>query len=260
MRGVFADGMVRGANGGEIIVGEFFHGDAAHVVPEPVGIYFVADDVIPNSAMSAVGGAITPGQEIDAGGVGSGAFGCGEIEGSEIVWRGVVILRMKHEAIERFVAALVVEEDKADDHASVRERFNLAIEGFEIANIGFEKGGIRGIQKLSKVDVERGVLDAKRESVINHLDLQTFFGSGQWKLISDKRGARGWVLGVAGRKGMKSRAKERENQHESHMGELNGIYHESAISKRRAASYSQTHEDETYWLCGGNRATAAKES
>ena len=59
MRGVFADGMVRGANGGEIIVGEFFHGDATHVVPEPVGIYFVADDVVPNATVSGVSGAVS---------------------------------------------------------------------------------------------------------------------------------------------------------------------------------------------------------
>jgi hypothetical protein len=34
--GMFADGRMGGADRSEVIIGEFFHGDAAHVVPEPV--------------------------------------------------------------------------------------------------------------------------------------------------------------------------------------------------------------------------------
>ena len=49
--GMFADGGVGGANGAEVIVAELFHGDAAHVRPEPVGVHFVADDVIEDAAM-----------------------------------------------------------------------------------------------------------------------------------------------------------------------------------------------------------------
>lgn len=59
MGGVLADGGVGGANGAEIIIGEFFHGDTAHVRPKPVGIDFIADDVIPNTAMTGVGGTVT---------------------------------------------------------------------------------------------------------------------------------------------------------------------------------------------------------
>jgi hypothetical protein len=93
---------------------------------------------------------------------------------------------MKHEFIERFVSTLVVEQDETDDDALSGKRFDLAIKAFEIARVWFEVGGIGSVEQMGEVDIESGVLDSQRESVINHLDLETFFGCGQGKVIRGK--------------------------------------------------------------------------
>jgi hypothetical protein len=126
--------------------------------------------------MGCVGGAVTGGQEIDAGGIGGGACGGGEIEGGKIVWSGVVVFRMQHESIEGFIAAAIIEQDETDDDIGVGKRFDLAIEAFQVAEIGFGKGRVGKIEELGEVNVESGVLDAERKGVIDHLDLETFFG------------------------------------------------------------------------------------
>jgi len=103
---------------------------------------------------------------------------------------------MKHELVERFIAAFVIKEDETDDDACVGEWFHLAIEIFEGAFVDREiaVGTVRRKgEELGEIDVEGGVFDTKGESVIDHLDLEPLLGWGEWE--------RGGGLCVGGKDG-----------------------------------------------------------
>lgn len=97
---------------------------------------------------------------------------------------------MEHQFVESGIAAAVIEEDETDDHAVVRKRFNLAIEGFEKAGVGLQFTGLGEIEELGEIDIESGVFDAEREGIIDHLNLEPFLGG--WV------GERGGILGMSG--------------------------------------------------------------
>ena len=60
---------------------------------------------------------------------------------------------MQHQFIERCVAALVIEEDQADDDIRIRERLDLAIEIFEGALVDGKIAVGGDDQETGEVDV-----------------------------------------------------------------------------------------------------------
>ena len=82
---------------------------------------------------------------------------------------------MQHQFIERFVAALVIKKDQTDDDIRIRERLDLAIEIFERTFVDGEIAIGGDDQEIGEADVERGVFDAEREGIIDHLDLKALF-------------------------------------------------------------------------------------
>ena len=161
-----------GTNGGEVIIGEFFHADATDVVPEPMGINFVADDIIPDTAVLGIRRAVTFGESFNARGVRGGAFRIREVESSEIVRGSWIVFRMQHQFVERFIAALVIEEDQTDDDIRIRERLDLTIEVFERAFVDGKIAVGGDGQEIGEVNVERGMFDAESKGIIDHLDLE----------------------------------------------------------------------------------------
>src|SRR5690606_35833364 len=131
--GIFAHSFVGDANRLEIILRELLHADAPHVAPEPVRIHLVADDVVPDASMRAVGPAVALREEFHAGAVVAAAFFGGGIEGAEPVRSGGVILRVEHDGIELLLPALVIKKDEADDDFSAAELLHARIEPLEEA-------------------------------------------------------------------------------------------------------------------------------
>src|SRR5688572_20469948 len=128
--------------------------------------------------MFGIGRTVTFGERLNAGGVSGSAFRIREIERREIVRRGRIVFWMQHQFVERLLPALVIKEDQTDDDIRIGERLDLSIEILERTLVDREITVGVDREQLREIDVQRGVLDAKPEGVIDHLDLEAFSGGG----------------------------------------------------------------------------------
>ena len=109
--GVPADGGVGDAVGFFVFAGGGFEGDEAHVVPEEVGVDFVADDPAPDAAVLRVGAAPAFGEGVD----GFGVEGAGGVGGADAEFVVFAVAGVEGDGVAGGVLGGVGEEDEVDE-------------------------------------------------------------------------------------------------------------------------------------------------
>lgn len=112
---VLADGGVDDAEGFFVFAGGGFEGGKAHVIPEPMGVDFVADDPTPDAAVLGVGAAPAFREGAD----GAGEESIGGVGGADAELVVFAMAGVKGDSVAGGVFRRVSEEDEVDEYVLI---------------------------------------------------------------------------------------------------------------------------------------------
>jgi hypothetical protein len=182
------DRLVGDAHGPLVIGREGFGRGQSEVGPEPVGVDLVADNPIPDPAVTTVRTAPALCQEPDRSLVPGPALRGDGVEGGQVVWTLGAVSRVQQDPAQLRIGALVIEQDQRDHDASFGQGPNLLIHGGQVSPLKMVGAPFPGdrrivgvpprIDELSQIEVEGGMADAQGDGVVHHLDLKPLLGGG----------------------------------------------------------------------------------
>ena len=128
-----ADRLVGESDRSLVVRCKCLRGSEAEVRPEPVRINLVADDPIPNPAITTVGPVPAFRQELDGGLVPSPPFWGDGVKSGQVIRTLGVVSRVQQDPSQIRIGALVVEQDQRDHDAPLRKRPDLLVHGFQVS-------------------------------------------------------------------------------------------------------------------------------